>query len=263
MRFLKEDYTRVHLERAPLVLVLAQLRHSERPVLGERDTIDAIVEALDRDYPDVQPRTVQNNTIEVDAPGLVLHQEENTSHILRSPDHPWWISISPSVTTLATPEYEDREEFEHRFKQLRSALADVGGLPAVTRVAVRYVTQIADEDFLDNLDQYIKTAASGGVDLPVTDGTQLVQSMVDVLLRQESITGRVRAGMFPAGIQPDPAVPPIDVRSWIIDVDVWDDQFLAADEALDEQMAELAEGQYQMFRWLVTDDYIKYFKEAV
>lgn len=259
MRILDVDYTRVPLERAPLVLVLCQLRFSKRPELEQRTVIEAIRVHLGDEYPDIEPQDIQQAHFQFGPPGFELHQRSGKSHTLRSPHHDWRIVISSAVANLIAPTYSDRTDFLDRVTALRRAVADAGGVPAVERVGVRYVSRVTDEDFLDHLDHYVIPEVLGASDLPTAEGTELIQSMFDMAVQRDSTTGRVRAGLVPGGVTPDPAVEPADGPAWLIDVDMWDASYRPTDDTVDERAAELAASQYQLFRWLVTEEFLTYF----
>lgn len=247
------------LERDPLVLVLCQLRFHERPELEQRSVIEAIRDQLGGEYPDIEPEETQEAYFQIGPPGFELRQRSGKSHTLRSPHHAWWIRIAPAVANLVTPSYSDRADFMKRITGLRQALADAGGVPTVEQVGVRYVSRVTDEDFIHNLDRYVIREVLGAAKLPAAPGTEVIQSMFDVAVQRDSAFGRVRAGLVPGGVTPDPAVVPAEGRSWLIDVDMWDAFDRPTDETVDERAADLAANQYQLFRWLVTDEFITYF----
>lgn len=259
MRILDVDHPRVPLERAPLVLVLCQLRFNAHPELEQRPVIEAIRDHLGGEYPDIESKDTQEAHFQFGPPGFELHQRSGKSHVLRSPHHPWWILISPAVANLVAPTYSDRTDFLNRITSLRQALAGAGGVPAVERVGVRYVSRVADEGFLEQLDDYVIPEVLGASNLPTAQGTELIQSMFDMAVQSDSTTGRVRAGLVPGGVSPDPAVEPADGPAWLIDVDMWDASYRPTDNTVDERAAELAANQYQLFRWLVTDEFLTYF----
>lgn len=259
VRMLDVDYKRVLLNPAPLVLVLCQLRFNKRPQLGERAVVEAIQRHLDGQYPDIEQRDTQEARVQFGAPGIELHQQKGTHHVLRSPHHPWWVLVSPAVATLVAPTYSERSDFIGRVAALREALSDAGGVPAVERVGVRYVSRVTDPDFVNDLDRYVRQEVLGATVLPADDATELVHSLFDMVVQRGSVTGRARAGVVPPGVTPDPAIEPVDDPAWIIDVDMWDPTYRPADSTVDERAAELAEAQYQLFRWIVTEDFLRYF----
>lgn len=259
MKLVNLDVKRVPLPRAPLVLVLCQLRFNAQPELGIRATAEAVLEELAPAYVDLQEQTVDEATFELGAPGFEVRRQSGKNFLLKNPAHSWWILLSPSVATLVSPSYSERKDFTDRIAALRGALSEVAGVKAITRVGVRYVSRVADDDFLADLSRYVHPRVLGATDLPLADGADLGQTLSDTLVHRGNTTARVRAGLVPAGLSPDPAVTPLQKKSWLFDVDMFDADYRAADEGVEQAAAELARTQYQLFRWLVTDEFLRYF----
>lgn len=259
MKWLEHEYVRVPLERAPLVLVLCQLRFNTKAALGQRATADAICERLAPRYAEVVEENVTEATFDLGAPGLAVKQQATRQFILRSPDSPWWIMLSPSVASLVGTTYSERKDFLDRISELRIALTEDAEIAAIERVGVRYVSRVADEAFLSGLDNYVRAEVRGAVHLPQATETRLHQTVSDTMIQQGSTMARIRAGMMPPGVTPDPAVPILEQRSWVFDIDTFNDEYRRADESVEDTAADLAKGQYQLFRWLVTDDFLRYF----
>lgn len=259
MKLLDVEYERVHLERAPLVLILCQLRFNDHPALGQRATAEAILERLKPQYVEVVNQDVTEAVFHLDAPGVAVQQQTAQSFILKSPGSPWWVMLSPSIATLVGTNYSERQDFLDRITALREALTEQAQVSAVERVGVRYVARVADADFLANLDTYVRTDVLGGTHLPLAGETQINQTVSDTVIQQGSTVARVRAGLMPAGATPDPAIPPLDRSSWVFDIDTFNGDYRHADESVEGTAADLARNQYQLFRWLVTDEFLRYF----
>lgn len=259
MKLIGVEYERVHLERAPLVLILCQLRFNDHPALGQRPAADAILERLKPEYVEVVNQDVTEAVFHLDAPGVAVQQHTAQSFILRSPGSPWWVLLSPSIATLVGTKYSERQDFLSRITELRKALTEQAQVSAVERVGVRYVARVADENFLSDLNTYVRPDVLGGTRLPLADETQLTQTVSDTIIQQGATVARVRAGLMPAGATPDPAIAPIGRSSWVVDIDTFNADYRHADESVEDTAAELAQNQYQLFRWLVTDDFLRYF----
>lgn len=259
MKLLDVEYERVHLPRAPLVLVLCQLRFNNQPALGERRTADAIRKRLEPHYAEVAEQNVTEATFDLGAPGMAVKRQAAKNFILKSPDSPWWILLSPSVATLVGTTYSERHDFHDRISALRVALTEEAQISAVERVGVRYVARVDDADFLANLNTYVRTEVLGATHLPLAAESQLNETVSNTVIQQGPTVARVRAGMMPPGVTPDPAIHPLDRPSWVFDIDTFNGDYRRADESVEGTAADLAHGQYQLFRWLVTDEFLRHF----
>lgn len=134
----------------------------------------AIRDLLDGEYTDIEERTDAGVTIDVGPPGVQMVQQASKSHVLRSPQHPWWILVGDGLATLATSEYSSRRDFVSRVCRLREALAGVG-VPAVHWVGVRYVSRVTGADFINDLPTYLQREMLGGTQLPLTLSTRSIE----------------------------------------------------------------------------------------
>ncbi len=254
-RVLSVTFDEVPLDPAPLVLVLCQLRFNPQPDLAQRAAIERIRDLLDGEYADIEERTDAGVTIDVGPPGVQMVQQASKSHVLRSPQHPWWILVGDGVATLATSEYSSRRDFVSRVCRLCEALEGVG-VPAVHWVGVRYVSRVTGADFINDLPTYLQREMLGGTQLPLAPDVGLAQSVWDVAIPWEDHNVvRIRTGIVGPGVVTDPAIQPVSEQSWLLDIDAFNQKYRAIDQA-DEIAEGLAENQYQLFRSIVTDEFL-------
>lgn len=253
----------VHLERAPLVLALCQFRFNDVEGLVNRDSVHSLREWLRPEYSDLSQQSVPHGVQIQFSPGkdpVAAAAEELDSFTLRNPHHSWHLRLTSGVATVFATSYTTRDDFMGRVSALRSGLRDVLGVPAITRLGIRYVNRVTDEAVLERLGAYVQAELLGAAHAPIAAEASLVQSLNDIFFEHDTTAVRMRVGLVPPGVQPDPAVQPVDAPSWICDVDTFDSMFRTLDEAVDQRAAALAEDAYQLFRWAVTDRFLDHFR---
>ncbi len=253
----------VHLERAPLVLALCQIRFNDVEGLVARDSAHDLKEWLQPEYPDLSRQPVPQGVQIQFSPGkdpVAAPAEELDSFTLRNPDHPWEVRLASGVATIFATSYTTRDDFMARVSSLRAGLREVVGVPAITRLGIRYVNRVTDEEILDRLGAYVQAELLGAALAPIARDASLVQSLNDIVFERDATAVRMRVGLVPPGVQPDPAVQPADLPSWICDVDTFDARFQSLDETVEQRAATLAEDAYQLFRWAVTDRFLDHFR---
>jgi uncharacterized protein (TIGR04255 family) len=253
------DVPEVPLSDPPIVLALCQLSFNENPALAERAMIERLRDHLGGMYPDIEPQHLQDLRVDIGPPGLEVHQRSAQAYVLRSPHHSWWVLVGASVATLVTPVYEGRQDFVSRVAALRRALTEVSGVPGIRRVGVRVINRVADPVTLDELEALVDARFSGGIALELADGTEMVHSMHDLVLRWADNTLRARIGLVPPGFVPDPAVPAVTGRSWLLDLDAFDETYRPADGGVEATAEGLAENVHRVFRRLTTDAFVRRF----
>lgn len=251
----------VHLDRAPLVLALCQMRFNDVADVVSRDSMVRLRERLMPAYPDLGQEEQHAIMLKIQPgrdPEQIESQPSTLNFKLRNPESPWWLSISRGVATLVTNTYTERSDFMGRITALREALADVLEVPALTRLGVRYVSRVTDDAVLDHLDRYVRRELLAAAVAPIGPGAELVQSFTDIVFQQDDTAVRLRTGLVPPGTQPDTSILIDDQAAWLCDIDAYDTQLRALDERVDERASLLAEDAYQLFRWVVTNEFLKH-----
>lgn len=256
---LQSPYDEIPIPRAPLVLVLTQAQLPPTPALDDAQVVKRIQNHLQDEYP--VARTDH---------AVIVNQQGNATpsatpappvHRLEQVDKSWYVTMNSGFVALSTTEYDSRTDFVERAERLFAAVSEEAGAVACDRLGIRYIDRVAASDIVQNLDRYVSSQLLGIVSIPAADGVTAVHSLSDSLLDLgNGVRIKVRSGILPPAAVPANGVEAITEPSWIFDVDSYVERTVPFDaSALAETVAELASNAYQMFRWGVTDDFIKFF----
>lgn len=126
------------LNRAPLELVVWQVRHERLPDTGPSRAL-AIRDGLDDQYPNIG----QGDTAElIIAPSQMVAGERTTGWQLKSADGLWTVVLMPDFFALESSRYTTWSEFYRRANDLIRVIDEVGGPALIQRVGLRYVDRI-------------------------------------------------------------------------------------------------------------------------
>jgi uncharacterized protein (TIGR04255 family) len=250
----------VHLDRAPLVRVLAQIRFPEVLSVGQREFVAPFQEALKDAYPVLREEQVQ---------GFLLSSNgfapSKPASVWRFSDlnDDWRVSLAPTFLALETKRYLSRHDFFGRLGVVASALERFIQPKMVDRIGVRYIDRIVGPT-LSELPRLIRPELVGVVSSEVASG--IAHTISETLFNLES--GRqmlTRWGSLPPGATVDPAaLDPVDERSWILDLDVFTSGpgSFSVEGVVGEARGH-AERIYSFFRWAVTDEFLRRFGGTV
>lgn len=245
----------VRLTNAPLVSVIAQVRFPLVASVEKRDFIAPFQEAIRAEYPVLRPE--QSRGVVVGQQGL-LDARSNTVWRFYDASGAWRVTLSPDFLALETSRYASRDDFLDRLKRALEALVAHVDPKVIDRLGVRYIDRVAGDD-LDDLPRLVRPEVSGVLSTPLASSA--LHSISEAVFVLPDNTGQVmtRWGLVPAGGTVDPAaVDAIDEQSWLLDVDA----FLAETRELDveavlQQARGFAERIYSVFRWAVTDEFLR------
>jgi uncharacterized protein (TIGR04255 family) len=166
----------------------------------------------------------------------------------------WQVTVSDVSVALETTAYETRADFCDRALEIFSAVAAVALPPVVDRVGLRYIDRLTGSS-LDKLDEWVipqLQSLYGSVD----EGLKVEHSVTDAVIHV-SPTDRlqVRSGMLGPNSAFDPALPPVNEPSWLLDIDIFTVQagFPFDANGLASKLRNYAETAYGLFRFATTD----------
>ncbi len=243
----------IFLPRAPLALALAQVRFPQMPELTDADHIGRLRNLLITDFPIF--REQRGVGIVVSAAGVT---EGSPEQLLRFSDRTeeWTITVSQNFYTLSTVSYSTREDFCSRFDNVTRKLSETLSPVVFDRLGIRYINRLGGSE-LDELGRYV-TSAFLGLTPAIASPATVRQSFTQALLHLEQAEISARWGLLPQGTVIDPALPPLDATSWILDVDTFQERKGEFEvEELGRRLREYADAAYRFFRLAVTDDLLK------
>lgn len=245
----------VPLSRAPLVRVIAQVRFPTILAVRQPDRMMiGLQEAIRADYPELRQEQSHNIRLE---PGREPQIEPSVIWRFVDITGSWQAAIAPDFVALETEAYTDRGDFLVRFGKLLGTIEATLTPRIATRLGLRYIDRLRDSA-VENIGAMVRPEMLGLAG-PFQGRAMLVSG--EALL--EAAEGRVRArwGLLPPGASFDPAAAaPIDVASWMLDLDMFREErreFMGA--ALLAEAEAFAKRIYTIFRWAVTDDFLRHY----
>lgn len=263
--FSSEPVDEVHLAKAPLVRVVAQVRYPSLTVFQGANPIGPFAERVGRDYP------VSNEWHEMQllvTPKGVTQQQSNTrGWQLRDADQRWQVVVSETFLAMETSRYSSRSEFIERFTTLVEAFEDAYSPPFAERLGIRYTNQLVGDELVKQVPELVRPEALGGMAVPLA-GATLQLSLTESKFTLDRHGLQVRWGALPPGTTFDPQLTAPAEQSWVLDVDSFMSigtvgrQLEFAASSLRPELDALADRAYRMFRWIVTDRYLELFRDS-
>jgi uncharacterized protein (TIGR04255 family) len=247
--------TEVPLPQAPLVRVIAQVRFPLILSIQKQEYISPFQEAIRALYPVL--RLEQNQGVMLGDAGVV---GTRSSQVWRFHDSSegWRVSLATDFLALETTNYTSRDDFIGRFELLLRAMQEHLTPGTIDRLGVRYIDQIVGPN-LDDLGSLIRPEVCGVSASPLASQTQHAVTECVFELPDEQGNLKARWGNLPKNGTIDPGVlRPIDQHSWILDLDAYTREQHSFDiDGIVEKTRSLAQRAYCVFRWAVTDEFLR------
>jgi uncharacterized protein (TIGR04255 family) len=238
----------VHLERAPLVRVIAQVRFPEILAVEHRELVAPFQQAIRSPYPVLRR--------EQSLGPFGASPNPQTAWRFSSADTEWRLSLSPGFLALETASYTSRGEFMGRLRAALVALEQHLGPQTIDRLGVRYIDRITGPALAD-ITRLIRPELRGILGSAIASHAELALS--ESLF--ECDAGRVLArwGLLPADATADlAALEAVPETSWILDLDLFrvEPRPFSVDGIITEA-TRFSERIYAIFRWAVTEEFLR------
>jgi uncharacterized protein (TIGR04255 family) len=175
-------------------------------------------------------------------------------------DEKWRVSLASNFVAIETTAYESRRDLLERLEEVVRALEIHVAPKMVDRLGVRYIDRIRGKA-LSDVERFVRREMLGVVVTPVAQHVSHSLSESLFFLPDHSTQLLARWGLLPANFTMDPsAIEPIEERSWILDLDTFSSEprpFESSSILADVQAH--AERVYTFFRWVVTDEFLRFF----
>lgn len=245
----------VPLSNAPLVRVIAQVRFPLVASVEKRDFIAQFQESIRAEYPVLRPE--QNRSVVFGQQG-VMDARENIIWRFHDSSGAWRVTLAPDFLALETSLYSSRDDFLDRLRQVLEALVTHVDPKVIDRLGVRYIDRVTGDN-LSDLPQLVRPEVCGVLSTALASHTHHSISESVFVLPENAGQVMARWGLAPAHGTVDPAaVDAIDEPSWLLDVDAF--QAEAREfrvDAVVQQAREFAERIYSVFRWAVTNEFLR------
>ena len=247
----------VPLPEAPLVRVIAQVRFPLIASIDQRDFIASFQEAIRTDYPVLQQEMTQS--IKLSSRGIEPNQTL-TAWRFSDIDSKWRVSLTPEFIALETTNYTSRNDFFSRFKLVLVALDEQIKPRVMQRLGLRYVDRITGKAF-DKIDTLVRQEVLGIA--ATADSLNAKHSLSESLFEVPDSKERILArwGLVPPNGSVDPnAIESIDEASWILDIDMFSaEQKTFVPDTVVSDVRRFSERLYTLFRWAVTDEFLRIY----
>lgn len=245
----------VPLPKAPLVRVIGQVRIPPVLSLENREFIAPFQEAIRSTYPVLRPEKTQGIVL---GPQGMAPGPKQIAWRFSDVDGGWRVSVTPEFVAIETTSYTSRDDFLERLRFVLDAFAEHVEPALVQRLGVRYIDRVTG-DALADISKLVRQEVLGIVALPFSENALHSLSETILALPESKEQLLARWGKVPAGATVDPnAIEPIAEPSWVLDIDMFssEEHPFAADEIVNTARR-FAERLYTVFRWAVTDDFLR------
>jgi len=243
----------VLLKNAPLVRVLTQLRFPEVLSVEQRDFVAPFQEAVRSTYPVLRQEQTQGILL---GPAGIAPVKPQTVWRFSDADGHWRVSLAPGFLALETTKYVSRADFFGRLRVVTEALGKHVQPGQIDRLGVRYIDRITG-GAVDEIGTLVRPEVRG-ITGTVAE-TQAAHALSESLFVLPDARVLARWGRLPPGGTVDPAaMEPVEEKSWILDLDMF--SAAAMPFVVDRIVADAeryAVRLYTIFRWAVTDDFLR------
>jgi len=243
----------IPLKRAPLERVIAQVRFPEILSIEQRDFVAPFQEALRATYPvlrqeHAQGVTIGHSGVAAARPQVIWRFSDAAGHFR--------VSLAPEFLALETTQYVSRSDFFGRLRSVADALDEHIEPAQVDRLGVRYIDRIVGPA-VDDIGALVRPEVRGIAG--TSAATHALHALSESMFDLNDARVLARWGRLPAGATVDPAaIEPATDQSWILDLDMFSVAPMPFE--IDRVVAEAqryAERIYTLFRWAVTDEFLR------
>ena len=250
------------MPHAPLERVIVQVRFPTILKIDDHSVVANFQELIRDEYPRLQE--LRNQAVRIEMVGAEAPKAIPTTTIVwQFSDAPgvWKVSLAREALTIETGSYQCRQDILTRWETVLTAMEKVFKPRLVERIGVRYVDRIAP---------LISKGSKSLIDTRLLGSTfaklksQLKSSFGEAAFTVEEGDLLLHWGMLPPGMTPDPgAIAPLPHPSFVLDIDVSSaSQRDFVSVALVPSFRSLTERAYSVFRFSVTDEFLKIYGDG-
>lgn len=249
----------IRLKSNPLALVLSQVRWPELAHLQSN------LKATALDFGSALPEypiyeEIQEVGYQITPDGV--HQSVgDTLYRWASVDRTWHVMLGRRFVSLYSTSYVAFDEFSARMSAVLESVNTHVRAPLVERVGVRYVNRLDDPGLISRLAEYVRPEVLGYLSLsPESQDVRVINSANQVRYAIDDVNLQVRSGILPPNETADPAIPPVPVSSWVLDLDASSEQFEPFDvQSILASAGKLSDVAYDYFKLVTTDGFLREF----
>jgi uncharacterized protein (TIGR04255 family) len=243
----------VPLKDAPLVRVIAQVRFPEILSVEQRDFVAPFQEAVRATYPVLRQEQTQGLLV---SPAGIAPAKPQIAWRFSDIDSHWRVSLTPEFLALETTKYTSRSDFLKRLRVVVEALGKHLEPSLVDRLGLRYIDRITGQA-VDNIARLVRSEVRGISGTAAA--THVAHALSESIFELPDAKVLARWGRLPVGATVDPAaIEPVQEKSWILDLDMFSAKPTPFDvDRLLTDAQRYAERIYTIFRWAVTEEFLR------
>lgn len=246
----------VPLENAPLLRVIGQIRFPLIENINNEKFIAQFQEAIKGRFP-ILRKKLQEIMLTPTGP---IKTPDSTIWRFQSVDQSSQVSLTTSFLALETIKYSNRGDFISNLQTAYSYLDEMFEIPLVDRIGLRYIDRI-EFDSIEELLTLTSPEAAGVLASSIAEDAVLAIQDNQFSFGKEGGQIRARWGMVPPNATFDPAtIEPSSKRTWVLDLDTYSNpQKRYSESDIKKTLEDFAEKSYSVFRWVVSDSFLKRF----
>jgi uncharacterized protein (TIGR04255 family) len=248
----------IPLSPPPLTRVLSQVRFSPVFAVAEEAFVGKFQQSLLKRFP--VPSTEMEVTITfVPSGGAPPAMTPTRIWRFTAEDGLSRVTLASTFVAYESSNYTtNKPYFEDLRIVLDATLKHVQPLH-VERAGVRYTQRLTDDSDLANLANYFRPEILGAAAFSDQDA-QLDVCLTQSQFSREDFQLAARWGTLPPHVSFDPGMPALDTRSWVFDLDVYDQTRRDFDtDTLANRLFDFSRVQYRFFRWSVEPAFLVRF----
>ena len=254
------EYKWVQFRKAPLRLVIGQVRFTIMPRFEQKAFIAGFQEAVRAQYPRVSREasvTYQLSTVGINpSPGETLWR-------FSSRDNRWAVVVGESAITLESRAYSSMSDFLDRFSQILKVANETLEVTDRLRLGLRYINEIR-YPYAENFAQWttlFNPEFAGFEASSLLDG-QVDHTLQEIQINRSDGILSIRHGLLNGAIvAPLPQEKPGSGQFYLLDLDYYDMTESDLDiSAIIKQMQDYNDIMYRFFRWTLSETLYNYLE---
>jgi uncharacterized protein (TIGR04255 family) len=244
----------ISLPQAPLVRVIAQVRFPLLLTILNPATVAAFQETIRSTYPILEEEQVRHLILQ---PASTPELKDDRVWRFKDRSRSWRVSLATGFVALETTAYHSRQDFLGRLRAVVGAVETTLNPQEAQRIGLRYIDRLTGPT-VDRFADLIKPEVLGVARTEI--GAMAQHLLTEALFPAEEGQIRARWGHLPANATIDPeALEPVEQPSWLLDLDMFraESQPFATNDLL-ATATSFAQRVYSVFRWMVTDEFLRF-----
>ncbi len=245
------EYEWVQFRKAPLRLVIGQVRFTIMPRFEQKAFIAGFQEAIRSEYPRVSRESAV--TYQLSPTGI----STNPGEILwrfSSRDNQWAVVVGESAITLEARKYSSMHDFLGRFETLLKVGRETLEITDRLRLGLRYINEIRHPN-AQSLSEWIRLLNPEFVCFDASnllDG-EVHRTVQEIQVERSDGTFAIRHGLL-SDFTIVPQASPTSEPFYLIDLDYYDTKELDLDiPSTIKQMRDYNDIMYRFFRWTLNE----------